>query len=450
MHQFKRSVFLLLLLVSGTPLRAQQVLTLAQCIQEALVSNRDMRIARFTPQLTEQRIRQTRSALLPQVSGSGQYQYYLQVPQQFIPTELFAGGTAPAGQPKYIAGTFTLPQSTTFSASLSQTLLDPALLLDLRVAQAARTSDKLEIRATQEDVAYNVAATYYNLQTQLRLVELQQGNLASNQRVLKSTESLVTNGLAAKTDYNKLVVKRANLLGQLRNARLSYRQSLATLKYLLGRALTDSLGVEPAEASRDIAPLLAADTTAGRSRASLLQLEQQRYVESLDRRRIRAGALPTLSLTGNYNLNAYNDRFNTFRYINGQWFGSSYLGLQLRLPVFDGFNRQARVRQADLRLGRFAAQIEQEKAQIAVDIANNAAAYASNLNTLRAQEENVALAQRVYQDTQVQYRNGLVRLPDVFTAEDDLREAQSIYLSAFIDLRTAELKLRQSRGELLN
>lgn len=450
MPPFKHSAFVLLLLVSGTPLRAQQVLTLPQCIQEALVNNRDVRIARFTPQLTEQRIRQARSSLLPQVSGSGQYQYYLQVPQQFIPTELFGGGSVPPGQPKYIAGTFTLPQSAALSATLTQTLLDPALLLDLRVAEAARAGDELEIRATREDVVYNVTATYYNLQTQLRLVELQQGNLASNQRLLKVTESQVANGLVAKTDYNKLAVKQENLLAQLRNARLSYRQSLTSLKYLLGRPLTDSLGVEPAEASQDIAPSPVADTTTGRYRTSLLQLEQQRYVEGLDRRRIRAGYLPSLSLTGNYSLNAYNDQFNAFRYINGQWFGSSYLGLQLRLPVFDGFGRQARLRLSDVRLGRYQTQIEQQKAQIAVDIASNTAAYTSNLNTLRAQEKNVALAQRVYQDTQVQYRNGLARLSEVFTAEDDLREAQSTYLSAFIGLRTAELKLKQSRGELLN
>jgi outer membrane protein len=68
--------------------------------------------------------------------------------------------------------------------------------------------------------------------------------------------------------------------------------------------------------------------------------------------------------------------------------------------------------------------------------------------TLNNQQENVRLAEAVYNNTQNNYNNGLATLTDLLDAENSLTEAQNNYSAPLLDYRVAEIQLIKAQGTL--
>ena len=65
-------------------------------------------------------------------------------------------------------------------------------------------------------------------------------------------------------------------------------------------------------------------------------------------RRYKANYYPTLSLDGNYSRSGQGNEFNVFS--KGQWFTSAYAGINLNVPIFNGFQKNADLKKARLQL----------------------------------------------------------------------------------------------------
>jgi len=74
----------------------------------------------------------------------------------------------------------------------------------------------------------------------------------------------------------------------------------------------------------------------------------------------------------------------------------------------------------------------------------------SNLTTIKAQQENVDLANEVYASTQNNYKLGLASLTDLLDSETSLTEAQNNYNEALLQYKLAELDIIKSNGNLKN
>ena len=65
-------------------------------------------------------------------------------------------------------------------------------------------------------------------------------------------------------------------------------------------------------------------------------------------------------------------------------------------------------------------------------------------------ENQIALAQSIYEQTILQQKQGTVTLTEVLLADNALREAQQSYLSAVIDYLKSELELKKASGTIKN
>jgi OMF family outer membrane factor len=78
----------------------------------------------------------------------------------------------------------------------------------------------------------------------------------------------------------------------------------------------------------------------------------------------------------------------------------------------------------------------------------------AKLQTLVAQKsvtttlEQIKLAQRIYEQTALQQKEGVASLTDIVLADNALREAQQTYLSAVIDYLKADLELKKLTGNI--
>ena len=62
------------------------------------------------------------------------------------------------------------------------------------------------------------------------------------------------------------------------------------------------------------------------------------------------------------------------------------------------------------------------------------------------QKQNVELAERMYQQSQLIYEQGSMLLMDFLDSEATLREAKMMYATTALDTRLAELKILKASG----
>ena len=69
-----------------------------------------------------------------------------------------------------------------------------------------------------------------------------------------------------------------------------------------------------------------------------------------------------------------------------------------------------------------------------------------NITTVGVQIE---LAQKIYDNTVLQNKQGVANITDLLMADNALREAQQNYIVALINLRKAELEYKRVTGNLI-
>ena len=72
--------------------------------------------------------------------------------------------------------------------------------------------------------------------------------------------------------------------------------------------------------------------------------------------------------------------------------------------------------------------------------------YLNARRSLEGQKENLELAERIYNTTQIKYREGVGSSLEVNQAEQSLYDTQRNYIQTLFDLVTARYELREALG----
>src|SRR5690606_6852047 len=130
------------------------------------------------------------------------------------------------------------------------------------------------------------------------------------------------------------------------------------------------------------------------------------------------------------------------------WSDFASIGLNLRIPIFNGFATKARVSQADVELRTLQEEIKLTELGLDLEYQNAKSQIENNLIAIENQQENVNLAQKVVDNTQNNYRLGLANLTDLLEAQNALVDAKNNYSNAMLQFKLAEIQLLKSKGEL--
>jgi len=447
--RWKNIVLLLTCLVSFTGVMAQQPveLLLKDALRYALEANQNARKARLDVENSQYQIDEVRSRALPQVTGSGNLTYNPILQLSAIPGELF--GTP--GTTTLVA--FGQKWNANAAVSLSQTLFDHSVFTGLKAAKTTSEFYRLNAQLTEEQILEQVATNYYQVLVQRQQVGVVDSTIKNTERLQSVLQGLFDNGLAKKIDVDRVAVNVSNLKSrrqQLLNGVSLYENQL---KFLMGMPIQTPITIPDVELT-SIRPQAVpqGDTMDLSRRTELLVLNTQERLLQYQRQATKGEYYPSLSLAGAY---SYQGLSNTFPVFKGQksgvsWFDVASLGLNLHVPIFNGFATRARLRQADVSIRRLQEDISSTRLSLNLAYENARTQINNSIITLNNQKENVDLAQQVYSNTQNNYNNGLATLTDLLEAENSLTEAQNNYSSALLDYRIAEIQLIKSQGTLRN
>lgn len=433
-----------LCLAFASPALAQQPLSLQNSVQYAVQNNPQAHKAGLEVQKGAYLVKEYLSTGLPQLNGSGNFTYNIKLPTQLIPNFF-------AGRPdELIPVQFGTSLNTSAGVELSQLVYDQTFWLGVKATQKLNQFNRLLEVKTKEDLAYNVVKIYFQAQILGKQRGILEANLRQVDGLLRATEKQFQNGFAKKLDVDQLRVSRSNLESQLLNLNLQYEQTLRALKHAMAMpldapvVLTDTLQddlLPEAVMPESIAPGF-------QNKVDIAILDQQKELLKLEYERTRAGYYPSARMFANYTLQGQANNFGDLG-LGRQWFDFALLGLNLKIPIFDGFSKNHRLQQDQLEILQNEKDRQIAQNGLELQYYNALLQLQTNYNSLLAQRENRRMAEEVYTITQKRFSEGIAPITEVLNAETAMREVQTNYLAALLQHKWASLDVEYANGKLL-
>ena len=437
--------------------RAQEdtSLSIRECIEYATQNNSTIRVARLNEEVGLQQVREVRGGALPQINVNGSFEDRLKLPLLVLPPEAtaaFPGGGSGSGDNE--AGIpLGYQYTSSLTAEVSQAIINPSLWIGLKAAKSSNDLYRQQTQQAQEQVAYNIASAYYQAVVAQKQLDLLSSNLESTNRTLANTKLQFDNGVAKQVDVKRLQVNASNLQSQIQQSKVNLQQVTNQLKYLMGMPLDQPITLSDNtftfEQPEEVLTELPEDFYTRRLDYNILQTNLD--LQELDRKNNAAGYYPTLNAFANYGYQAQGADFGLFPINDNGWvdYTTASIGLRLNIPVFDGLQRDARIQQSKIKASQLQENIQDTKRSINLETSNALSQYESTLQRINAEQQNVALAQDVYQITELEFKEGVGTSTDVVEAETALREAQTTYITTLLDLYVARLDLENAQGNIL-
>lgn len=433
-------------LISFSALRAQvpaQQLTLKDAINYALQNKADAKKARLAVENSNYQIEEVRARALPNISASGSLNYSPILQLSALPASVFGGpeGTvvlAPLGQ----------KWNSTAGINLTQNLFDQSVFTGLKAARTTREFYQINAQLTEENVIERVANAYYQVYVQRQQLSVIEATYANTEKVRNIIQGQYDNGLARKIDLDRMNVNLSNINTQRTQLRNAVELQENALKFYMGMPIQTPIELPEQEFS--VTPVALEETRDVTQLTQYQALKKQEQLLQYNRKAIIAEYYPKLSLSAGYNYIGQGPVMPWFAKPsdNVYWSDFSNLGLNLSIPIFNGFGTRARVRQATVDLKEMEADLEDTRLALDMAYQNSRTQINNSLATINSQKENARLAQEVLSNTQNNYQNGLATLTDLLDAENSYIEAQNNYTSALLDYKLAEVQLIKSKGEL--
>ena len=317
------------------------------------------------------------------------------------------------------------------SLNLAWTLFDFGRREALVEASAQRLSAaNFAFNRKHQEIAYRVATSFFTYQAALAKVTAAQQTLESANANIASVQAKFDQGLATRPDLLLALQEQAKARYDLQDTRGSVIQTKADL--------TENLGISPAYSLQlmDLGKLpLPAGLVPSVEKMVDQALEQRpdlmaRLAELRAReaevKKARAEFWPKISLGGNignqYWGNVHTTPPGNERYSASNLVGTAMLGVEWTL--FDGFERNNAVHEAEARQAASQAQLESLRLEIIRDIWK---AYADTKTALEKREFALALlkaAEESYAATQESYNHGFSTVIELLSAQKDLARAR--------------------------
>jgi outer membrane protein len=449
---FRRTAYGILplaLLFLASDLRAQQPagaappvyeLSLTQAIDFASKNSVFVKNALLDYQIQVQSNRATTSQALPQITGNLGITDYIQIPTTLIPGEFI-------GQPgTYIPVKFGLQWNSTGGVTLQQVLFDGQVFVGLQARQASLDFYRKKQEVTEQMIRANIYKVYYQLLISRWQMDQIDANIASQESLQHSYSEMFKNGFAEQLDVDKATVQLSNLQTEKIQTEFNISDGYLGLKVLLGMPVQDSLRLTDSLTYDMVRDAVLGDNYKYTDRRDYQLLQINRDLNEYDIKRYKKEYIPTAKLNANYSQNQYASDFNLGA--KNTWFPTTYVGVAVNIPIFDGFYKDANIKQAKLRLQQTVNNIDSLKIRIDNDVKSSQLRFTAALATLDFQKKNMDLAEKVYNQTRKKFEQGLGSNTEITTAFADERTAQANYFNALYSAIAARVDYLNAIGKL--
>jgi len=445
-----------------------EVYSLARALQVALANSETIRDVEMDLEIARRQVHEAYGRILPDVSANVSYSRNLLVQQFFLPAAFFDPNAAPGELTAVRVGS---DNTWALGVNASQPIFEYTAFIGLGAAGQYRGLQDERVRGTAQSVVTSVRLAYFTALLAEESVRLTEESVERVRKTLEETQAMNRAGLASEYDVLRLEVQLGNLEPNLRRATIDRDAAKRNLLIEMGlnpdtqielegrlnevdlsevtnnspenAALLNVAGLSTAPET-DFQDLL---TTALLRRSDVRQLQASISVEEARLQVEKSEYFPKLSLFSNYNLTAQQDGSPVFFGNNSdQRVRTSVAGVQVQIPIFSGFARNARVQQANARIQQNQFRLDRLERQAASELRTWIDNTQEAQQRAASQRRAVEQAQRGYEIASAQYNAGLGSQLQITDAEVALRQSEFNYAQAVFDYLNARAGLEAAVG----
>jgi outer membrane protein len=435
-------VITLMAFVSKAPAQTKNEFSVAQCVEYAYKNNLQVKNALLAIKSQEAINKEVTASAMPTVSATVGGVNYLELPVSLLPGEIF-GGTAGT----FIPVRFGTKFNANASLQLQQLLFDGQVFVALQARKTTIALQQKSAEVTEEMIKTNIHKIYYQLVVSKTQIALLDANIERLQKLEHDSRELYKNGFVEKLDLDKIAVQVANLQTEKLKASNAIEMGYIGLKTLMGMPVNDTLILVDKISEDQITTDIASNQEyAYTDRKEFQAVSLGKKLNEYNIKRYQLSYLPTVAMSGAYTKNAQRNQFDFFK--GGDWFTTSFVGLNISAPIFDGFARKARITKAKIDLQQTENQLQNLRITIDAEVTQAKMNFATAISTLNNQKKNMQLAESVYAQTKKKYEIGTGSNMEITGAQTDLVTAQTNYIGALYGAIIARVDFLKATGKL--
>ena len=422
-------------------------LTLEDCIKIALEKNSTLRVSKLTDEAADKDVLGSYSGILPNISVSASTGKSKSGVREYlgdVPVSIDTAGNAIYAQ-RLITQDKSEREYNSAGISLDQNIFDGGIWWNnIRKAKSDKISAEFSLLSQQNDVILQVQQAYFNLNKQIKLLEVYEIAVSRSQGQLDRAEKMYELGATAQLDVFRA---RVNLGTD--------RISLLTQQNIVGQAnknLNLAMGRDPFTPLK-VSSEIKLDTALPESN-ELIQtafdnqpeiMKNEADIKSSKLSVSMAKGLFYPRIGGRINYSRDNEEFSRVYSNYNRNYSISY-GVGVSLDLFNGFSDYVSVQKA--KIGQKSAQesFEAYKRNLASTIEQHYADYKSYLDIIEINKQNLDAAKEELRLAEERYQIGAGTSLEVREAQLNLLRAEETLIAAQFNARILLAELDNSLG----
>lgn len=393
-----------------------QQMDLNYVIQYALTHNYDYKKAQLDKSISYEKTYEVLTMGFPKVTGSLGYQ------NLFIPNTSVAKGDN-FGQPgKLVPLQFGIEHNVSAGINAQQLIFDGRYLVGVQAREAIKSLADVQVKMSERDVKLLVTNSFYQAIVAQHSISQLQTSRDVLEKLYNDAKKIYAQGLIEELDVERLQYNVKTLENTINTIKSQSEIALMALKLNMGYPLDKNLNL--------FYKMDAFDTKIGEiknenvianlhfeNRDELAMINQLIKIKNYDLKQTKAGYLPSVYGAFNY---GYQSMRTEFSFLNGgDWYKYGNFGLQINIPIFDGFTRKSQVKQLNLGLEKLNIEKEQLTNAMKLQAINARLMLQNSIDEYENQSNILKLAEKIERKTQVKYKEGVGSSYEFATAQND-------------------------------
>jgi len=413
-----------------------------EAIEFAMAHQKDVVNSALDMKISDARVNEIIGIGLPQINGSLDLKDFFELPTNLIPGEF-------VGKPgTYYPIKFGTQWQSAAGITASQLIFDPSYLIGVQATKTIRELSGKNLTRTRIETAANVYKAYYSLLLVRERRKVIDANVSRLFKLKKDTKALYTNGFVEKIDLDRVNLAYNNVVSEKEKMDNIERATENVLKFQMGMSIGNNIELTDSLDITKVKNLTTQESTADVSkRIEYNILETQLRLQEYNIKRYKVGYYPSLVGFANVSTTAQRSAFNILDPTR-KWYPTGLLGASLNIPIFDGLQKHAKIRQCELERDKIKNEIGNFENAATLQIRNSRLTLQDAIRSLDIQEQNLVLAKDVVRTSKVKYDQGVGSNLEVLDAETSLKEAQSNYYNAIYSAIIAKIDYEIAMGNI--
>lgn len=435
--------------------------SLKKSIEIAVANNLTLKNSKLDADIANKKNWEYTAYGLPQVNAGADYQYFIDIPttlmEDFITKAIvgtnFGLGLISMADPKVqemlnsanqmFPIQFGTKQNASWDVSVSQLIFSGQYIIGLSAFKQLKILSQQTAIKTEKDIIASITQSYYLVLMLEENKKILKQSIEVLQKTYNEMKAMNVSGFVDETSVDQLKLTLSGVENVEKSMSRQLEVSYNLLKYNMGVSLEENIALS--DNLETLFNIVNADTYVNQkfnkdNNINFQLLYTAEKLSKLNMKKEIMTFLPQLSAFYSYKRGAMGNEFNFFD-SGTKWFPTQVIGISLKVPIFSSGMRYAKYQQAKLDLEKTRNTKKLVADGLELEYQQAKSEFSNALEKYVTEKENKVLAQKIYDNTLIKFKQGVGSSMDLTQANNQLISSQTNFIKAMFDFLNSKNRI---------